>query len=174
MIYLELEDFTQRDGIFDSIRTLLYDDRTVPPQYEKEKDGINKLEFIIDAVQNDIYYPDFFSKISFLFLALSTGHNFQNGNKRVAAFSAIYFFVLNGYRNRRVSKVAVKKWFLKNFPGYKLSTDFTFPTNFQYALYDLNKAINIRKEEIESGHTHNFDALKDIVFGFFTEFLYLV
>ena len=54
------------------------------------------IKAVIDFVQNDTYYPDFASKLSYLVFRLCSGHFFNDGNKRIAATLFIYF--LNFYR----------------------------------------------------------------------------
>ena len=98
MIYLELEEYFE--FIFDDIRELAYDDKA-KPYYENEEAGLNQLSSILAFIQNSTLYPNFFSKAAFLFVVLSTGHKFSNGNKRLALFSYIYFSNRNEVRYRR-------------------------------------------------------------------------
>lgn len=43
--------------------------------------GIRK---VLDFVQNDLYYPTFVEKLTYLVFELCTGHYFEDSNKRVS------------------------------------------------------------------------------------------
>lgn len=158
MVYLELEDYFEY--IFKDIRNLAYDDKQ-KPDYENQKEGLKKLESILELVKEDRYYPEFCKKAAYLFVTLSTGHIFSNGNKRIALFSFAYFFRRNGYTYRSITKAEYEKWFKTFFPKYKFSK-IKFNTGFGWAWYNLNKAINIKKSEKPEGHEYDFNKLKEI------------
>ena len=42
-----------------------------------------RLESVLDWIQNDLYYPTFESKLTFLVSRICTGHLFDDGNKRM-------------------------------------------------------------------------------------------
>lgn len=56
--------------------------------------GIRK---VLDFVQNDLYYPTFVDKLTYLVFGLCTGHYFEDSNKRVALTIGVWFLVHNGY-----------------------------------------------------------------------------
>ena len=60
----------------------------------RDKGGI---ESVLDFVQNDIYYPDFISKLSYLVFRFCSGHFFNDGNKRIALTLGTYFLHKNGH-----------------------------------------------------------------------------
>ncbi len=60
----------------------------------KNEDGIRK---VLDFVQNDLYYPTFVEKLTYLVFGLCTGHYFEDSNKRVALTIGVCFLVHNGY-----------------------------------------------------------------------------
>jgi death-on-curing protein len=60
----------------------------------RDKGGI---ESVLDFVQNDVYYPDFVSKISYLVFRFCSGHFFNDGNKRIALTLGTYFLHKNGH-----------------------------------------------------------------------------
>ena len=163
MLYLTLEDYF--NIIFSDIRELAYDD-VEKPMYENDSYGINKLESILTFIKNDDYYSTFYQKATYLFLNLSRGHYFSNGNKRIAIYSFLYFVYLNKYRYRNIQKNTYQKWFLKHFPNYVLEVD-EFHTNWGWALFNFNKAINVTEEEKIYGHKCTFIELKDITEAFF-------
>ena len=163
MVYLTLEDYF--NIIFKDIRELVYDD-IEKPMYENHKDGLKKLESTLESIKNDYYYPTYYQKLAYLFLNLSRGHCFDNGNKRIAIYSFMYFVYLNKYRYRNIQKISYQRWFLKHFPKYKLEYD-EFYTNWGWALFNFNKAINIRAEEKDHGHEYSFNELKKITENFF-------
>lgn len=47
----------------------------------KDEGGIRK---VLDFVQNDLYYPTFAEKLTYLVFGFCTGHYFEDSNKRVA------------------------------------------------------------------------------------------
>ena len=51
----------------------------------------------LDFVQNDLYYPTFVEKLTYLVFGLCTGHYFEDSNKRVALTIGMCFLVHNGY-----------------------------------------------------------------------------
>ena len=60
----------------------------------KDEGGIRK---VLDFVQNDLYYPTFAEKLTYLVFGLCTGHYFEDSNKRVALTIGVWFLVHNGY-----------------------------------------------------------------------------
>ena len=60
----------------------------------RDKGGIlATLEF----VQNDLYYPSFADKLSYLLYNFCSGHYFNDGNKRIALTLGAYFLYKNAY-----------------------------------------------------------------------------
>jgi death-on-curing protein len=55
------------------------------------------IESVLDFVQNDLYYPDFVSKLSYLVFRFCSGHFFNDGNKRIALTLGVYFLHKNGH-----------------------------------------------------------------------------
>ncbi len=53
------------------------------------------IESVIEFTQNDLYYPDFVSKISYLVYRFCSGHFFNDGNKRIALTLGVYFLHKN-------------------------------------------------------------------------------
>jgi death-on-curing protein len=60
----------------------------------RDKGGI---ESVLDFVQNDMYYPGFVSKLSYLVFRFCSGHFFNDGNKRIALTLGVYFLHKNGH-----------------------------------------------------------------------------
>ena len=60
----------------------------------RDKGGI---ESVLEFIQNDIYYPDFVSKLSYLVFRFCSGHFFNDGNKRIALTLGTYFLHKNGH-----------------------------------------------------------------------------
>jgi death-on-curing protein len=60
----------------------------------RDKGGI---ESILEFVQNDMYYPDFVSKLNYLVFRFCSGHFFFDGNKRIALTLGTYFLHKNGH-----------------------------------------------------------------------------
>ena len=60
----------------------------------RDKGGI---ESVLEFVQNDSYYPDFISKLSYLVFRFCSGHFFFDGNKRIALTLGVYFLNKNGH-----------------------------------------------------------------------------
>ncbi|MCR4852352.1 MAG: type II toxin-antitoxin system death-on-curing family toxin [Prevotella sp.] len=55
-----------------------------------------RLESILEFVQNDLYYPTFEDKLTFLVSRICTGHLFDDGNKRMSLTLGVYFLHKNG------------------------------------------------------------------------------
>lgn len=51
----------------------------------------------LDFVQNDLYYPTFADKLTYLMYRFSSGHFFNDGNKRIALTLGTYFLHKNHY-----------------------------------------------------------------------------
>lgn len=58
----------------------------------KDEGGIRK---VLDFVQNDLYYPTFVDKLTYLVFGLCTGHYFEDGDKRIALTIGSYFLYKN-------------------------------------------------------------------------------
>lgn len=46
----------------------------------------------LDFVQNDLYYPTFADKLTYLMYRFCSGHFFNDGNKRIALTLGAYFY----------------------------------------------------------------------------------
>lgn len=53
------------------------------------------IKSVLDFVQNDLYYPDFASKLTYLVFRFCSGHFFNDGNKRIALTLGAYFLHKN-------------------------------------------------------------------------------
>lgn len=51
----------------------------------------------LDFVQNDLYYPTFAEKLTYLMYRFCSGHFFNDGNKRIALTLGTYFLHKNKY-----------------------------------------------------------------------------
>lgn len=51
----------------------------------------------LDFVQNDLYYPSFSDKLSYLVFKFCAGHYFNDGNKRIALTIGAYFLYKNAF-----------------------------------------------------------------------------
>ena len=51
----------------------------------------------LDFVQNDLYYPTFADKLTYLMYRFCSGHFFNDGNKRIALTLSAYFLHKNNY-----------------------------------------------------------------------------
>lgn len=51
----------------------------------------------LDFVQNDLYYPTFAEKLTYLMFRFCSGHFFNDGNKRIALTLGTYFLHKNKY-----------------------------------------------------------------------------
>jgi prophage maintenance system killer protein len=157
VIYLDLDDFFIK--IFPDIREVTYDDNPKKLYYENCKDGISQLDCVLSLIKNDDYYPSFIKKASYLFVTISTGHYFPNGNKRLALFSLAYFLALNECKWKDNSVEEYSVFLKKYFPNYKLSPK-NFKTTTGWALYNFNKAINFKIPEKD--FKYNFNKIKKI------------
>lgn len=51
----------------------------------------------LDFVQDDLYYPSFADKLSYIVFKFCSGHYFNDGNKRIALTLGAYFLHKNAY-----------------------------------------------------------------------------
>jgi len=58
---------------------------------------LNKLEAVLQHIQNDDYYPTFDRKLTHLFFCACKFHCFEDGNKRIAITLCAQMLLLNGY-----------------------------------------------------------------------------
>jgi death-on-curing protein len=58
---------------------------------------IDKLESVLEHIQNDDYYPTFEDKLTHLFFCACKFHCFQDGNKRIAITLCAQMLLFNGY-----------------------------------------------------------------------------
>ena len=59
------------------------------------KDG--NIHAALEFVQNDLYYPTFVKKLTYLVFSFCCGHCFTDGNKRIALTIGAAFLIHNGY-----------------------------------------------------------------------------
>lgn len=57
----------------------------------------NGIKMILELVQNDLYYPSFEEKLTYLVYAFCTGHYFVDGNKRISLVVGAHFLIKNRY-----------------------------------------------------------------------------
>lgn len=57
----------------------------------------SSLEVALEKIQDDLYYPSFVDKLTYLFFIANKGHCFQDGNKRIAISLGALFLLKNGY-----------------------------------------------------------------------------
>lgn len=60
----------------------------------RDEGGIHS---VIEFMKNDLYYPTFASKLTFLVFGFCSGHYFNDGNKRIALTLGTYFLHKNKY-----------------------------------------------------------------------------
>ncbi len=65
------------------------------PQYEHEANGMAELGKVLEFVQNDVYYPSFDEKSSYLICSIAGSQYFSNGNKRLSVSVLLAFLTLN-------------------------------------------------------------------------------
>jgi death-on-curing protein len=60
----------------------------------RDEGGIHS---VIEFMQDDLYYPTFVSKLTYLVFGFCSGHYFNDGNKRIALTLGAYFLHKNKY-----------------------------------------------------------------------------
>ena len=58
---------------------------------------IEKLDSVLEHIQNDVYYPTFVDKLTHLFFSSNKFHCFLDGNKRIAISLSAQMLITNGY-----------------------------------------------------------------------------
>ncbi|MCM0722213.1 Fic family protein [Parabacteroides sp. W1-Q-101] len=89
----------------DDIKYIVYDEALIIYQKMLEKSGggfsgirdEKGIRSTLDFIQNDIYYPSFVEKLTYLVFCFCSGHYFNDGNKRIALTLGSYFLHKNGY-----------------------------------------------------------------------------
>ncbi len=157
--YIIPEDLIE---IIDLIKGLDYEHQEEVPNYDEEQGGIDKYFSLIERSRSNQYYPDIFSKASFLFININS-HYFSNGNKRLAVTSTIFFLEKNNYTYNELSKDVYYKILNELFTDAIL-VDFEEFSPINFALYNLAIiTASINKQEID------FDDLKCKVSSFFED-----
>jgi len=139
-VYIEPEDLID---IIDIIQEFEYDYKEEVPNYDQEIDGIDNYFALIDR-SKQIYYPDIFSKASYLFININN-HYFSNGNKRLAVVSTVYFLEKNKYSAREILKNDYKKILIELFGEVPL-VDFKEFDAISFGLYNLAIIVAMRNE----------------------------
>lgn len=153
MEYVTLEDCTER--LFQL--AIAFDAAEQTPSYEKNIEGQKKLSGILQQSKND-WYGTCFKKAAYLLTAITKGHVFINGNKRIALLVLLDFLYRNGYRHKSISKESYKRWFKAEWADYKLTHPHLTPIH-AWAFYNLSKAV-------ASDDGRSFDVLKKKVESF--------
>lgn len=63
----------------------------------------DRLESVLDHMQNDIYYPFFEDKITHLVYSVAENHSFQDGNKRSSIVLGSLFLKINDFPDEVIS-----------------------------------------------------------------------
>ena len=87
------------------IRYITYDEALIVYKKTIEKSGggfsgirdKGGIESALEFIQNDLYYPNFVSKLNYLVFRFCSGHFFNDGNKRIALTLGTYFLHKNGH-----------------------------------------------------------------------------
>lgn len=61
------------------------------------------IQATLEFVQNDLYYPTFVEKLTYLVFSFCSGHCFTDGNKRIALTVGAVFLLNNGYTIAAIS-----------------------------------------------------------------------
>lgn len=56
-----------------------------------------RISATLEFVKNDVYYPTYADKLSYLVYSFCRGHFFDDGNKRIALTLGVRFLLNNGY-----------------------------------------------------------------------------
>lgn len=104
-----------------------------------------KLDSVLQNIQNDDYYPEFADKLTHLFFCTCQFHCFEDGNKRIAITLSTQFLLINGY-------MALAKDFLKTMENisYHVAAGridknllYKIMTAILGSTYDLNEALKL-------------------------------
>lgn len=66
----------------------------------------------IEFIQNDLYYPEFYSKLCHLIFSINKNHFFADGNKRTSLSAGAMFLLTNGFQTEYVD------WYLLLFEDF--------------------------------------------------------
>ena len=86
----------------------------------KDKEGVNQ---VIDFMQNVLYYTNFVEKLAYLIFSISKNHFFNDGNKRTALVSGLFFLTINGYFSKLDLYVIEMEYTIVDLVENKISRD---------------------------------------------------
>lgn len=84
----------------------------------------DNIKSVLDFVQNDLYYPTFVDKLSFIISRFCTGHYFNDGNKRISLTLGVYFLHKNGYYWEATVLMREAEAIIYHLAAGNISTDF--------------------------------------------------
>lgn len=85
------------------------------------------IHMVIDFIHNDMYYPDFVAKLSYLVFRFCTGHFFNDGNKRIALTLGTYFLHKNGHNWAAVTFMKRMEAIVYHIAAGNISEDLLHP-----------------------------------------------
>lgn len=165
IIYIPEESL---EDIFKGVENYLQRKSDPIPHYSNEIHGINRVKDVLKSIEQS-YYPDFYSKASYLFLSINKGHFFSNGNKRLATTLLKIFYTINGFEAKENPLPDLKIRTNQNVPNLeidKLDVEFFNNDEELIFLYGLAKAI-AKLDMLD----FRFDKLKEIVEEFLRDIL---
>ena len=127
-----------------------------------EQQGMKGLEGVLDGVRSDHFYPDVYSKTTYLLVQINKGHFFSNGNKRLALVCALFFIFINEYEIINREKEEYKAKLSELFPLFKNFQDYSDFRAEEFAYYNLSILVAESEKYITS-----FEELKQKVESFF-------
>ncbi len=148
--------------LFPMIRSEMIAFEPAPP-YEDEQRGLQKLESVFQLMQDDRYYPDFYTKAAYLFCAIIDGHPFSNGNKRVAVAVLTYFLLLNGHRISAPGMDAVRDALREKFPNLRWEDVQAFRFAHEYFFYHLALIIADRVQKGKMTFKQEQNAVRELL-----------
>lgn len=86
----------------------------------KDEGGIKK---VLDFVQNDLYYPTFIDKLTYLIYGICTGHYFEDCNKRIALTLGVWFLFYNGHYWHAANLMPMMEAFIYHVAAGRIDKD---------------------------------------------------
>lgn len=163
MIYLDYETEDEAESINNAFKIVdeYYSNLEEVPDYQNEKEGMEKLRGVLDGVKSDTFYPSAIEKAAYLLIQINKGHFFSNGNKRLAIVISLVFLIINDYDIKDLSVDIYKTKFKKLFPAFKDAKAFKDFSSIDFACYNLSVVVADSHKYVD-----NFDDLKNKILEF--------
>ena len=116
------------------------------------------LRSALSAIQNDLYYPSLFSKLTHLIVSINKNHCFTDGNKRASIISGALLLLKNGY------PIQFVKRFILAMEDVAVWIAQTHPTNTELELIIELLFLNLKEDaDIDTKICNQIEEIGDLL-----------